>query len=346
MPVTIRDIAKNLSVSPATVSRSLRNDRLINSRTKAKVIKRAIEMGYHGSSRPQKDANPEGLSISVLIPETFTLFSLSSNYRLILEGISFEADASQANLSVHSIKWSDRGKLARNKSIKETINPQSSDAVILFGRHDPADVEFIEQFVPLVTINREYDSMLKDSVNSDHSAGIDLLLEYLSRFGHKRFQWVSEDYDAVFFRERHACFIENCLHKNLEIHFGNQQGQVSFADEGDLLLQKLRASIDSGVTAFICPTDRVGLRVVNILESAGIDVPDDISITGFDNSGELSDSGKCLTGIDPEFVQLGRGAVRMVRQRVSTPAMPANKLYLPVQLVEGQTSAINKKFSS
>ncbi|HEX7010940.1 MAG TPA: LacI family DNA-binding transcriptional regulator [Phycisphaeraceae bacterium] len=346
MGVTIEDIARKLNVSASTVSRSLRQDPSINSQTRARVYSMAMKMGYQGRSRRGvRKSDQKAAKIGVLLSaESLEAAKESSATLGYLHGITAEADAARAMVTMHAVKAKDRGRMDQDPELVPLmVRERHCDAIITQGPQVASDLALIGRRLPVISLGRTYPDLQTDAVLHDNIGGIRQLVGRLVKLGHRRLAWVHTGYEDLLYQARLAGFLEGCVSHglNLEDQRLLRQGIFSSHPPFHLLEEgkaRLLKEIKQGVTAFVCVNDReVAQPVVECLEQAGIDVPGQVSVTGFDAHQHPTSGGKIITSIDPDFVEMGRLALRLAVQRAQQPWSRLVRIAPIGRFVEGDT---------
>jgi LacI family transcriptional regulator len=96
---------------------------------------------------------------------------------------------------------------------------------------------------------------------------------------------------------------------------------------------------ESGCTALLCQNDLCALGAINALQEAGLRVPEDVSVVGYDGSESCAVVPYRLTTVKVPLEAIGAGGLKLVLERNSSPSSAARDLILPVQLVIGETTA-------
>jgi DNA-binding LacI/PurR family transcriptional regulator len=149
--------------------------------------------------------------------------------------------------------------------------------------------------------------------------------------------WMGEWYPAPFFEARQTGFIQGCLGQALNIGEQKFFGCDSFNEKLNLNSSPILDAVKTGTSAFVCANDRVALDIIRLLETNGVRVPEDVSITGFDALRIRASNGKELTTIDPKFIEVGRAAVKLALQRLSDPSASQIKWIISGNEIPGQT---------
>ncbi len=352
MAVTIQNIADELNISVSTVSRSLRNDRVINPQTRARIQAAAMDMGYQGRIRrkQQRVSSKQLKFVAVFATESLQLLRNDSNFLRYMEGLEAEADAMHAKVIYEALPYDAREHL-KKKDLPKSIRTGKPNAIICVGHLHQSNAQLLSEFAPIISLTWDYDPTPCDVVLADESRSFGLLVDQLVGLGHRNIRWVGE-YDPQQLRRpyRVAGFIAGCLKNNLKVddqlvkastllYKGNDLPYMVDHTKGitqpHLLKQWI---IDEGVTALVCQSDRVAHNVQLNLKPLGIDVPQQVSVTGFDDQ-PTPQGLKRLTTFDPLIMEQARTAMRIAQQRIERPtAFPQRILHL-TRLIEGDTTA-------
>ncbi|MFG0247531.1 MAG: LacI family DNA-binding transcriptional regulator [Phycisphaeraceae bacterium JB051] len=352
MAVTIQNIADELNISVSTVSRSLRNDRVINPQTRAKIQAAAMDMGYQGRiRRKQQRASSKQLKfVAVFTIESLQLLRNDSNYLRYMEGLEAEADAMNAKVIYEALPYDARQHMEKKK-LPKSIRTGKPNAIICVGQLSEQNAQMLSEFAPIISLMWDYDPTPCDVVLADESKAFSCIVDHLVELGHRNIRWIGE-YDPQHLRRpyRFAGYIAGCLKNNLNID--NQQVNESMElyrgmdlpymkdhTNGITQPQLLNQWItEQNVTALICQSDRVAHNILLNLKQLDIDVPNQVSVTGFDDQ-PTPQGLKRLTTFDGLIMEQARTAMRVAQQRIERPtAFPQRILHL-TRLITGDTTA-------
>ncbi len=311
---------------------------MIHPKTRARVIERAMKMGYQGRARRVERQKKVQTTLGVMIPGYRNDPShLDINFTRYLQGIMAAADGNGVLLHLKGLPLAEE-KTAENPFMSwSDLNLEMCHAVIVLSYSSPSSLASILEHIPVVCISWVYPGLGHDSVTADDVDGIRNLVKQLAKHGHRRMAWVGEWYPAPFFEARQTGFIQGCL--GHDINIGEQKffGCDSFNEKFTLNSGPIFGAVKAGTTAFVCANDRVALEIIHLLETNGVRVPEDVSVTGFDALGLRASNGKELTTIDPKFIEVGRAAVKLALQRLSDPSASQIKWIISGNEIPGQT---------
>jgi len=281
--VTLKDIAAKLDLSVTTVSRALTGQGRISQQTRQQVMEKAHEMGYDF-----KPAKSDIALKNICIVFNARLQSLPADpfYGTVMVGVENECQKYGYKVFFQTIAHSD------DSSLWELHKSGHLDGLIFVGADVYAGI--IQQAksydIPAVLVDNWLPDMTVDCVVTDNRGGIMRLVNYLVSQGHERIGFIGGPLSHRSLQERYdgyrAALRENGIVRKHEwgwIH--SEPGpQVDQGREG------MEALLERGmpVTAIITDNDSTALGVLQACDSAGIKVPEDLSLVGFDNV-ELSE---------------------------------------------------------
>ncbi len=305
MRVSIKDIARAAGVSHSTVSRALSDSPLVSEETKARIQQLAKEMGYSPNSLARSLVTRQTRTVGVVVTTIADPFVAQ-----VVQGI--EATAHDHSYTV--ILSSSGAVPEREIAAVEMLRSKRVDAVIVTSsRIGALYLEHLERIgVPIVLINNhnEQSGRYTFTVTVDNCQGGYMAAEHLVQLGHRRIAYVtapadhSSDYDRMRgYREAlNAAGIQ--LDPALIIP-GNGQ-----ADGGERALEAL-LMLDPLPTGVFCYNDMTAIGLIHAAHRAGLAVPGDLAVVGFDDIPFASYFYPPLTTIAQPKIEMGQLAMKM-----------------------------------
>jgi DNA-binding LacI/PurR family transcriptional regulator len=310
MAATIKDIAKQAGVSHATVSRALHHNPLISEETTQRIKKIALELNYHPSFAARSLKTNRSQALGVIVSHIDDPY-----FSEVLQGID---DISQMNGYSLFIAASQQDPV-RERAIVHTMREHRVDGVILcsprFTREQSDQLHSYE--IPIVAINNQAVDDYPYSIYHDDVDGARQVCEHLIRLGHNGIAYLGDATSGRTTKERLAG-VKQAMDKaglfigSEHIHLvpGNSSRQGFEAVEYFL-------SLDRRPTALICYNDMMAVGVLKGFRQVGLRVPEDISVTGFDNITVSDYTDPPLTTIDQPKRFLGAEAARMMLDQLN-----------------------------
>lgn len=330
--ISQREIAERSGVSVATVSRALSGSSSVSPRTRAQILSavRALESESDGGAARKDVTRTIGLTNSHLVSNPYS----PGNETMVQEILGGVEEAAQArNAVVYTLHQSgfllDQRRDAFFGAIDGllltggVISPELADAVkrrgiacVLIGGHLPAS-----SF---------------PSVSGDITRGTYLSVQHLVELGHRRIALVngpSETYTSI---ERRAGYLEAMFDADLQVRRDWilwRDGYLGFSAQAGKEITAELLRLDERPTAIVYASDTLALGGLGILTESGLRVPDDVSITGFDDAQIATAMNPQLTTVRVDRVAWGTRALERLLRILdgSNPSEP-ERLLMPVEL--------------
>jgi len=325
--VTIRDIAKRLGVSPATVSTALtgrRNGVFVSEETRRRVWEVAKEMGYPFER------------LRALTPklQQVALFCTSYHWSLVFISAIMDFANFLSKRGGRVLLQVENDREREVNLIHELHRRREVDGFILLGSRNSPD-ELPDPEVPYVVIGEVPDEVNAWQVCSDNGDGGRIVGEHLWALGHRKV--------GVFLMESNRL---PSLKRLMGLRSVWQRHGWDLPDDWVLRLQteeeselaaKLPGFIFDGdklrFTALFCYNDRVAGTTIKCLNRLGVKVPEDLSVVGFDNEPYSELFQPPLTTVEQPFSQLVSLAVQLLEERLASPPLPPKRVTLPCRLI-------------
>jgi LacI family transcriptional regulator len=337
MAVTIYDIAKKVGTSAATVSLALQNSDRISDVTKDKVLTVARKLGYQ----------PNHLARSLVKGKTKTI-GFVFNYSSVelahdLSYVELFHFISQAVAS-HGYKTFFHSSISAKpvKDVLEEVGAYGVDGIILGSSiNDKEDRQAIyENQIPTVVLGRNIYAKKASCVLLDDGSGARQVVAHLLSLGHRRIAFVGKHSNEAAMRRFdgycHALTVAGLqIDEQLII-------ESSFALEDGKAAAKKLAALKDRPTAIFAAGDLLALGVIAELREAGVIVPNDISVAGFDNLAISQIFNPALTTIDRCCDKYAKAVVDSVMKIIKGQDY-GECVVVPVNLIPRQSTACAKK---
>lgn len=330
-------IAEELKLSQTTVSRSLANHPAINAETKALVLEAAAKMGYNQRvKRYNHNGSQRTTPIwGVLIAIPKSELGPSETFQQVLRGV---ADKSTQQDAILDVVYFDPAHDSEAQLLRR-IRSAKWKGCVLIHPINPTLAHSIANQVACVSIIENYNHDLIDSVDVDQSEAIFSLVNSLREAGHKNISFYSWTYTvkAPWVLHRFGSFVEALYRCGLSF---DPSFAINIRTEDNLAphqaAEKACKLIEKGVTAFVCAADHQAYHLLNTFDKEGIQVPERISVTGFDGIPAPLDAPQLATVRVP-YAELGRSATHQLTRRIEQPTAPRRHLLVDGDFVSGQT---------
>lgn len=330
--VRISDIARELKVSDATVSNALAGTGRMREETREAIRARAAELGYVPVRRVRRRS---GRGLIVIAEDLRPQFVAN-----IIEGIREEA-ADQGlyppihSLGCHIVRGTpvpDEGRL--NAAVRALLGNLGCEATgILYVTQYPRAIHGLLDDIglPVVCVLCTRDDGLP-FVHYDDKQGAHLAVSALLDSGCRKVAMISGPIDSIgMIRRTNGCqraLVERGLAFDPSLMKIGDWGVASGYEVARALLAE-----HHGIDAVFAQNDAMGVGAMHAIREAGLRVPDDVAVVGFDNSLRAYTTMPALTSVAPPFEEMGREALRLAIRLTDRGASRAEGVYLPCALV-------------
>lgn len=309
MAIKAKELAKLLGVSTATVSLVLNDKPGICEDTRQQLIAKIREMGYDYMLKGGGDSRRGSIAFVTYPPEEPQEETYTQDPKVML-GAEAAAREQDYDLTVVCARRDPACRLS------ECLK-RSAGFVVQKSALSGEDLEELNSVgVPFVVVDTCQVELCLDSVSVDNEQGVYKLVEYLTGLGHRDIGYIACGAGRASFREREAWWRRTLQRFALE---WRPQWRLELkCPENDLTeaLKALRAPGERLPTAFLCDDDMVAWRAVKAFRQAGLQVPGDVSVVGFDDRElcELAEPKLTTARIPAE--RLGREAVELLVRKL------------------------------
>lgn len=326
---TIIDVAETAGVSKSLVSLALGNKPGVKDETRQRIIDVAHRMGYRRNQWASALVGAPTRTIGVALTD------LSNAYYTDV-AVAVEEHAEQANYGIVLVHG--RRNTERLATQLERLVALRVDGIVLVGSWVSREhLARIAGQVPIVVVGRlpaEVPGV--DTVRNDDELGARLAVEHLVQRGHRRiFHLSRSDRPASIGRRNGYREAMRAAGLTAEIRV---IGPEHWADQWDDILKTIGTD-PTAPTAVFASNDQAAHRVLVSALDAGVNVPDDLAIIGYDNSTLSTATRPDLTTIDQPRAAMGQQALDLLLSRMSAKSDPHQHIVAtPVLLSRGSTA--------
>jgi LacI family transcriptional regulator len=332
--VTIADVASHAQVSTTAVSKVLRNAYGVSPAMKERVRTAIEELGY----RPQAAARAmrgRTFTIGVLLPHIRNPF-----FADILDGVTEQlADTDYQAIMIQG----GNDPKAESRAIDALVDRQVDGILMVAPLSSKARLEDVARDVPTVVLGRHERSAVCDSVFDDDDAGAELVVEHLISLGHRRIAHITQQdgsrgrptdlLHAIRAETYQRVMREHGLAAEIAI------ATTSYTEEGGYDGARELLSRSPRPTAIFAGADQAAFGALAAVHEAGLSVPGDVSVAGYDNTRLAALPNISLTSVDQDGVVMGRTAGRLLLDRVGGRTSAVRFSITPTLVTRRSTAA-------
>jgi DNA-binding LacI/PurR family transcriptional regulator len=314
---TLEDVATQAGVSRALVSIVMRGAPGASADTRERVLQVAADIGYRPDARARMLARGSSRLIGVV-------FGAAGSFHLeLLDGVYSAADGSGYDVILSALTPSRDERRA-----VETLLDFRCEGVILFGPETDAPV--LAGRLPVVVVGWEVDDPAVDVVRSSDDEGMHAAVDHLVALGHRAIAHVDGGAGPVSAARRRA-YHAAMRHHGLESHVRVLDG--GFRQEHGIAAA--RAIVDEGpsATAVVAFNDDVAVGLAESFHRAGVAVPRDVSIVGWDDSSLARLPYLDLTSVRQDVAEMTRLAVERSAARIAGQEIAEREIVLSPELI-------------
>jgi len=271
---SMKDISKVCGVSIATVSKALNDHSDIGEETKAHIRQVAKELGYFPNSSARALKTNRTYNIGVLFADEAQSGLTHDYFSNVLE--SFKRTVESKGYDITFINANKSGM-----SYLEHCKYRGFDGVIIacVNFYDPQVEELIRSDIPIVTIDHIFNN--RTAITSDNVNGIKDLLTYIYKRGHRKVAYI-HGADSAVTRSRLSSFYKTAEDLGLEIP-DEYVSEAAYRDTKKTMVETQRLlDLPNPPTCILYPDDFSCFGGINAIKERGLNIPEDISVAGYD----------------------------------------------------------------
>jgi LacI family transcriptional regulator len=329
--VTLVDLAERASVSVATVSRALSGDPQISEATQARVRRIADDLKYVPNVTARSLVMQSSTTFGLMTPDV-----TDPIHAQVVTGFQQQATEHKYSVVLSNGFWDEE---TERRALREFAAHRVAAVAVMGSVLAQAEVKRLISPIPVLFIGSEHVppgggdfDMARGCLRPDDREGMRQVVDHLIERGYRTIAYVSGSSGATQMIRRDAliaALTERRRGAPVVLHADgiDSEGLVAVADE-------IRRSRPDAV---VCYDDKTALFLMDELRSAGINVPGDVGIVGFDDTPFARISNPRLTTVTQRSDDLGRVSVDFLLSTLEHGKLPVSQL-MPVSLVVRETT--------
>ncbi len=321
MKVTIKEVAQQANVSPSTVSRVLKDSHMISQATKDKVNEIINQLGYHPNEIARSLANQSSQTLGLVMPASVEDNFVNPFFTQFLLGVTQYLEVHDYSLLLSSAK-NEEDEL---NQISRAINSKRVDGIILLTvREKDNNINYLlENNYPFVVVGTPAEKEKMLWVDNDNKKAMREVTENLILSGHKRIAFLGGSQKLQVTKSRLIGYKETLkkygleVDRNLilEVQFSEEEGYRATND----LLKKVK-----DIDAIITTDDLIAYGSMRAVKDNGYLIPQDISVTGFNNTILAQYLSPSLTSVEINAIELGCQAAKILLNHINDNKLKNN----------------------
>ena len=331
---TLKDIASELNISPAAVSKAMHNDSRISDKTKQEVERVALELNYQPNHLASALRKGKSHLVGVIVPRTNSNFfsSVIEQMEAVLDKAGYNIIITQSNESFKK----------ECKNI-DTLLYTQVDGIIASMANETVDLSHYEKIksngIPLILFDRGENDLNVDYVGINDYDSSQIIVAHLVEKGCKRIAHIGGYRRTRIFNNRIKGYVDALKKHNLPIDDSLIIESSLTLEDGRNEMLKLLDLKDRPDAVYVA-SDYAALGALQVLNENNIKVPNDIRLVGFGNEPFTSLVSPSITSIAQHSKEIGRIAAERFLNLVSQDDLKQslNKIILDAELIVRDSS--------
>ena len=329
MPLTLEEIAELTGVSRSTVSRVVNEQPNVRDQVRERVWQVVQQTGYQPHAAARSLVTRRTHIIGTIIPEAVTKLFTDPFFPLLLFGVTETCNAHKYHLMLSLFN----GPADQEELYRRIVGGGNLDGVLVASAHvdDPLFPKLLQDGVPFVLVGRHPDERV-NYVDVDNVGGARMAVEHLIRLGHTRIATITGPASMAHGEDRLVGY-----RQALEAHHLPVDEKLIVEGDytepsGSMGAQRL---LPASPTAIFAASDMMAIGALKALREAGLRLPDDIALVGFDDLQIAAAVEPALTTVRQPIERLGSMAVDLLLDLIanSPNGQSPVRMILPTQLV-------------
>ncbi len=332
MPVslTLEEIARLAGVSRSTVSRVVNDQPNVRDQVRERVWRVIRETGYEPHAAARSLVTHRTQIIGVIIPEAVTILFTEPFFVRLLSGATEACNSNKYYLMLSLFN----GPAGQEAMYSRVVRGGHLDGAIVASTplDDPLILRLIEDGLPFVQVGRHPNEQVS-YVDVDNVAAAQMAVEHLARLGHRRIGTITGRLNMSSGQDRLEGY-----RRALEAH--RIPVDEALVIEGDFSegsgMRGAKDLMSASATAVFAASDSMAVGALKTIRQAGLHVPQDMSLVGFDDVAVATAVEPALTTVRQPIERLASMAVEMLLSMLENPSIaqsPGRKVALPARLV-------------
>jgi LacI family transcriptional regulator, galactose operon repressor len=339
--VTIRELARLSGVSVGTVSRALNGYPDVRQDTRERIIRLADELDYTPQAAARTLVTRRSHVVGIFLETGKNHPDIQHPFfHEVLVGIKTRLGAAGYDLLLFASE--EPGNGYGTHSYLKRCNHHHVDGAVLMGlgTDDPEVDRLARSSLPCVSVDVEFQGMHSSWVSSDNFQGAELAVKHLKECGHTRIGHIAGLLETTPGRQRLAGFRRAIESAGLG-YFDELVVYGDFYFESGVAAMEKLLALDEPPTAVFVASDMMAMGAMRAIQAAGLSVPNDVAVVGFDDIAIAAMATPSLTTVRQEKARLGELAADTLLRQMEEGANGQidTSITLPVTLVVRESTA-------
>ncbi|MCC7353110.1 MAG: LacI family DNA-binding transcriptional regulator [Anaerolineae bacterium] len=331
--ITIQEVAKRAGVSQTTVSRVLNNKDEITAETRARVIRAIEQLGYVPNPIARGLVTNHTAMIGFVVSDITNPFLAD-----VARGILHTAASHHYSLSIFMTENEPQREV---QAIRFLISRRVDGLIVTPRESDEGNRLILNMAAhghPFVLIGRHVSHPRVSTVSTSTAAGAYKATSYLLSLGHRRIAHIQASPRMGYGRGKLRGYTEALQEYGLQVDPDLIVASDFSIEDGQRASERL-LRLSTPPTAIFATNDLTAIGAIMAIEAAGLRIPEDLSVVGFDDIIFARSTRPPLTTVSQPALKIGEAAAETLLQMIRTPNMPTQEMILDCDLVIRQSTS-------
>jgi DNA-binding LacI/PurR family transcriptional regulator len=326
---TIADVARRAGVSPAAVSFAVNDRPGVSPATRERILEAARELGWRPSASARALTEARTRAVGLVLAREPAQLEVDAFFVRFLSGVERTLAEAEYALLLQLVRPGSGAAL----TAYETAAGRVDGFLVTDPELDDPRFPLLEDVgLPVVIAGHPVTEVPFPWLETEHHEGAAAVVEHLAGLGHRRIGFFGESANYEWVQRRRTRYEEALQAAGLA------PGPSAFVEGGEPA-GAAQALVEQDATAVVCSSDVLALNLVAAALRRGLAVPDDLSVTGFDDSPLAALASPPLTSVRVDYLEFGAAAAALLLAAAGGDAAPPYRPSLPELAVRASTAA-------
>ncbi len=326
--LTLESLAKQIGVSRSTISRVINGSPNVSPEVREKVLKAIQATGFHPNAAARSLASQRSWMIGLVLPRSVASFFRDPYFPQLTQGIAYSCNDHDLSLSLF---------LVANKKDEEKILPRITRSGMLDGAlvqsgevGDKLINQLTKSNLPTVVMGRPWEHENVTYIDVDNVTSAANATRYLIGLGYQRIATITGNMSSTVSIDRLEGYRKGLSTAGRKFH-------ADLVAEGDFTessgYQSMKKILPLKPDAVFCASDIMAVGAIRAINEAGLTIPGDIGLVGFDDIPLGSLTTIQLTTVRQPIIQFGIKAVELLIDLIENGSKPARRMILDTEII-------------
>ena len=333
--MNIAEIAKRANVSTATVSRTLNQSGPVKAATARKVWRAATELNYYPNSHARTLVSGRSRLIGLIVSDITNPF-----FPELIR--TFENLAAQKRYDV-LLTSTDYDTSRMSTCLRRMLERKVDGVAMMTSEMDMGLIrELSKRSLPIVFMDVGQMGPRMSHVSIDYGNGIRQAVDHVAELAHKHIGFITGPLDLHSARTRRQAFVDGMRHHDIPVDRKLVREGTHTAEGGQRAMREM-LRLSKRPTAVVCSNDWTAIGALHAIHAAGLRVPEDVSLVGFDDIPLVSYTNPALTTIRMSASDVGATAFQALFSLIGEDHVEGDVYQVQTRLVVRQSTAKPRK---